>query len=196
MVSPIVQRTAETLTSLGLLGVDTPQSAPVTHPPRRVKTMAIAAGIQAQGGGSASEHPPPIAALHVLRPRLAPALVGVAALGGCVTIGMIDPTGGPVLCPFRAATGLYCPGCGSTRMLHHVFTGRFDLAIGDNPVALLMLPLLLWWGFVGLTAWAGGPRWTQPRFTASQTWALAACVGLFWILRNLPISPFTLLAPG
>lgn len=158
--------------------------------------MATAARIRGQDGASLSMQQPSIAARSVPRPRLAPALVGIAALGGCVTIGLVDPTGGPVLCPFRAATGLYCPGCGSTRMLHHVFTGRFDLAIGDNPLALLMLPLMLWWVVAGLTAWAGGPRWTQPRFTANQTWALAVGIGLFWILRNLPIGPFTLLAPG
>ena len=132
----------------------------------------------------------------VSRPRLAPIAVGLGLVGGCVAMGLIDPTGGPVLCPFRVATGLYCPGCGSTRMLHHVFTGRLDLAIGDNPVALLMLPLTLWWVFIAMTAWAGGPRWTEPRFRASHVWALASTVIAFWILRNIPLSPFTLLAPG
>ena len=120
----------------------------------------------------------------VARPRLAPIAVGLGLLGGCVAMGLIDPTGGPVLCPFRAATGLYCPGCGSTRMLHHVFTGRLDLAVGDNPVALLMLPLTLWWVFISMTAWAGGPRWTEPRFRASHVWALAgialALAALLW----------------
>ena len=132
----------------------------------------------------------------ISRPRLAPIAVGLGLVGGCVAMGLIDPTGGPVLCPFRAATGLYCPGCGSTRMLHHVFTGRFDLAVGDNPLSLLVLPLTLWWVFVALTAWAGGPRWTEPRFRAAHVWVLAGTVVAFWILRNIPVSPFTLLAPG
>ena len=152
--------------------------------------MAAIATLEGQGEGLATDTP------TVPRPRLAPGLAGLAMLGGCLAAGLIDPTGGPVLCPFRAATGLYCPGCGSTRMLHHVFTGRFDFATGDNPLALLMLPLTLWWVFVGLTAWAGGPRWAAPRFSANQVWILAVAVGLFWILRNIPTLPFTLLAPG
>lgn len=132
----------------------------------------------------------------ISRPRLAPIAVGLGLVAGCVTMGLVDPTGGPVLCPFRAATGWYCPGCGSTRMLHHVFTGRLDLAVGDNPLALLALPLTLWWVFIALTAWTGGPRWTEPQFTAIQVWFLAFVVIGFWILRNIPVSPFTLLAPG
>src|SRR4051812_28859789 len=31
-------------------------------------------------------------------------------------------------CPIYWATGLYCPGCGITRALHHLLHGRIDVA--------------------------------------------------------------------
>ena len=140
---------------------------------------------------AASIEPPTVA-----RPLLGPIIAGAIGLGACVAIGVVDPTGGPVLCPFRAMTGLYCPGCGATRMMHRLVVGDPLGALHMNPLAFVFIPLMAWWYFAGLTAMVGGPRWSTPRFTARQTAALAVAVLAFWILRNIPTSPFTLLAPG
>jgi hypothetical protein len=133
---------------------------------------------------------------EVRRPMLGPVFAGAIGLGVCVTAALVDPTGGPVLCPFRAATGLYCPGCGATRMMHRLMVGDPFGALHMNPLAFVFLPLMAWWSYAGLTAMLGGPRWPTPRFTARQTSALAIVVVAFWVLRNIPMSPFTLLAPG
>ena len=93
-------------------------------------------------------------------------------------------------------TGLYCPGCGATRMMHRLVVGDPLGALHMNPLAFVFIPLMVWWCFAGLTAMVGGPRWSTPRFTGRQTAALAVAVLAFWILRNIPSSPFTLLAPG
>lgn len=122
----------------------------------------------------------------VARPVLAPVLAGAMGLAGCVTMAVVDPTGGPVLCPFRAATGLACPGCGSTRMLHHLCTGDVGRAFLLNPLAFVMLPLVVWWLFAGVTARLGGPRWRTPRFSARAVWILAGVTLVFWVVRNLP----------
>ena len=132
----------------------------------------------------------------VPRPMLGPAIAGAIGLGTCVAFGIVNPEGGPTICPFRAATGLYCPGCGATRMMHQLMTGDVGRALRLNPLAFLFVPLMAWWCFAGLTAMLGGPRWATPTFTARQTWLLAGVVLAFWILRNIPTSPFTLLAPG
>lgn len=80
-------------------------------------------------------------------------------------------------------------------MLHSLMTGDVGRAARLNPLAFLLVPLMAWWAFAGLTALMGGPRWKTPTFTARQTWILAGVVLAFWVLRNIPASPFTLLAP-
>jgi len=53
---------------------------------------------------------------------------------------------GFVFCPFRALTGLPCPGCGMTRAFCAIGHGDFASAIGFNPLAPFVFAgaLLLW----------------------------------------------------
>ena len=112
-------------------------------------------------------------------------------LAGCVVAGLIDPRGGPTLCPFKAATGLDCPVCGSTRALHFVMRGQFATAAGYNVLFVLALPFLLAASFIGLSEMFGGP-WRMPRLRVSRRtlWILGAVVLCFGIVRNLPFAPF------
>ena len=51
---------------------------------------------------------------------------------------------GPVLCPFRLATGLPCPGCGLTRSWVAAAHGDLSTAFADNlfgPVSLVAVTL-------------------------------------------------------
>ncbi|MBL8924447.1 MAG: DUF2752 domain-containing protein [Myxococcaceae bacterium] len=50
---------------------------------------------------------------------------------------------GPDLCPLHRWTGLPCPGCGVTRGLMHVSHGELSLALGANPWALVLWPVLV-----------------------------------------------------
>jgi len=48
-------------------------------------------------------------------------------------------------CPFRACTGLDCPGCGATRAIAGLVHGRVITALHYNAlVVTLALPLLIW----------------------------------------------------
>ena len=49
------------------------------------------------------------------------------------------------VCPVRFLTGLACPGCGSLRALHDLLHGNWSAAWRLNPLAMLLLPALLWW---------------------------------------------------
>jgi hypothetical protein len=53
---------------------------------------------------------------------------------------------GFVLCPFRAVTGLPCPGCGMTRAFCAIGHGDFASAFGFNVLApfVFLAALLLW----------------------------------------------------
>lgn len=125
-------------------------------------------------------------------------LAGVSAAAmGAWALRRLDPNAADSLlpaCPFFSLTGLYCPGCGSTRCLHAL--AHFDLvaALAMNPLLVVALPLLAsmlaWNAGLQPAAWAPAARWLgQARL---WLWGLLG----FGVLRNLPFAPFAWLAPG
>lgn len=46
-------------------------------------------------------------------------------------------------CPLFTFTGLYCPGCGSQRAVHHILKGKIAAAAGLNLLVPLYLPLIV-----------------------------------------------------
>jgi hypothetical protein len=70
-------------------------------------------------------------------------MLAIAAAGGlCLSAALspADATGGPVVCPFRLATGLPCPGCGMTRAWVFMTHGRVADAVSANPFVLVTMP--------------------------------------------------------
>jgi hypothetical protein len=94
-----------------------------------------------------------------------------------------------VACPFHAATGLWCPGCGMTRASIDMLTGHPMAALGTNvlwPLAAVVV------GWVGLSLL--GHRLPRPTRVPSGVWLGAVAVTTaFGVLRNLPA--FGALAP-
>jgi hypothetical protein len=130
-----------------------------------------------------------------LKGLLAP--LGVAAAAGAVfgVVGVIDPNqpGHYPTCPFLWITGLYCPGCGTLRTVHALAHLDPVAALGLNPLAVVMIPFLLfWWGRWVVRAWQGRPQRTTLAHPA-WLWAFIAVVMVYWVVRNLPFGAF--LAP-
>lgn len=125
--------------------------------------------------------------------------IGVAALGGCgiAVLYVFDPRvpGNYPVCPFLSLTGCYCPGCGTLRALYQLLHGNIVLAFGHNPLTVLALPFIVYsFATSSLRAFhLPAPRqaFVHPRWV----WALLVGVVLFWALRNVPVAPFTVLAP-
>ncbi|WP_183094067.1 DUF2752 domain-containing protein [Nocardioides stalactiti] len=73
----------------------------------------------------------------------------VVAVGGVVAIGtsfLLSPDhieDGPVICPFRALTGLPCPGCGLTRSWVYAAHGWWRESFASNPFGLVVVAGLL-----------------------------------------------------
>ncbi len=130
------------------------------------------------------------------RSRAVPLIAGGLLLGGCVTLAIVDPTHGPPVCPFKAVTGLDCPGCGGTRAAHQLFTGHLGAALSYNVLAVAAMPFILWGLFTSLTAMLGGPRLRGISLSPGWTRAALVLVLAFWVLRNLPIAPFSWLGTG
>lgn len=81
-------------------------------------------------------------------------------------------------CPFKALTGLDCPGCGSQRALHALLHGRFSEAWHYNAA---LLPALLLAALYGLN-----PRRLRPVLhSTAAPFVVAALIVAWWIGRNL-----------
>ncbi|MDQ2587817.1 hypothetical protein CKY47_28270 [Saccharothrix yanglingensis] len=77
-----------------------------------------------------------------------PWAVVAAAVAGCGVLLVVDPNQPGALlppCPLYAITGVQCPACGSTRMVHALLHGDLAAAWHFNAVMLVAgLPLLAW----------------------------------------------------
>ncbi|MFT3990256.1 MAG: DUF2752 domain-containing protein [Luteolibacter sp.] len=99
-------------------------------------------------------------------------------------------------CVFRNTTGLLCPGCGMTRATYSTLHGQFYQAFRYNPLGFILLPVALLG--VSLETWSwlhGRPFISRMNLGNRGAKALVAAIFAYWILRNLPWWPFTLLAP-
>ena len=63
---------------------------------------------------------------------------GVVALGACASALGAGEAEGPTLCPFRLATGLPCPFCGTTRSLMALGRGDVEASFQLNPLGLVL----------------------------------------------------------
>lgn len=98
-------------------------------------------------------------------------------------------------CLFHKFTGLHCPGCGTTRGLHALLHGDISAALRFNVLTTVTVPLLAY--ALGKVVWrelSGATPQSKPLPTWTP-WAIAALIGFYWIVRNIPVYPFTLLAP-
>lgn len=98
-------------------------------------------------------------------------------------------------CAFHLVTGLHCPGCGATRAVHQLLHGHVGKAFRNNPLLMLALPYVGYSILSELRRAVGRRSWPQPFRSAWSVWVILALVMSFWFLRNLPVEPFSWLAP-
>lgn len=116
------------------------------------------------------------------------AVVTAGSLAAAATLASVDPNepGHYPTCPFLWTTGLYCPGCGTLRALHDVLHGDPAGALARNPLAVAMMPVLVFaWVCWGLRL-AGYDAPQPTRLDARWIWALLGVVLTYWLLRNVP----------
>jgi hypothetical protein len=121
-------------------------------------------------------------------------IIILAAGAGLLLYFFVEPKDGNLpKCIFHQLTGFYCPGCGGQRSLHALLNGNFLLAIDYNLLFILLLPFILYFMFVFITGkkYSGSSFIYKPYFSLT----IAIVVVSFWILRNIPVMPFSWLAP-
>lgn len=94
-------------------------------------------------------------------------------------------------CPFHKLTGLYCPGCGITRMILSILQLDFYQAFRYNAFLMILLPFALVYGILYFTAWIQDRQ--VPRLP-NIVWNILLIAAIaFMIIRNIPL--FSFLAP-
>jgi len=127
--------------------------------------------------------------------------IALAAAAGAAAIGVgllleFDPNQADSPFPgcfFFAFTGWHCVSCGLTRALHALVHGDVIRAFSMNPLAMTMLflsPLLGAWKM----GWRPGVLRPLIAVLSEPKFWLVLLPG-YWLARNLPWFPFTLLAP-
>jgi hypothetical protein len=93
----------------------------------------------------------------------------------------------PVVCSFRAQSGMPCLGCGGTHALALASRGKVLAAIATNPLGA-WAGLVLWGGILlGLASVVSGrwSAWLPILATLVASGALAFLAALFWWSRQL-----------
>ncbi len=120
--------------------------------------------------------------------------VGAVAASACLYFLSPERPGACPPCPFHYLTGLYCPGCGSLRAAARLLRGDVAGALGFNPLFVVLLPWILY-----ECASEAGQALTGRGFpkliSGRGVWALLTVVIAYFVLRNVPAWPLTLLAP-
>lgn len=129
--------------------------------------------------------------------RVLAAAGALTATAGAFVVGYFNPltAGFFPACPLFQLTGLSCPGCGLTRGFHALFGGDVFGALGFNallPVFSLVFVYLL---IALLMIAVRGRGISLSIFRPNLIWSFFVVAVAFGVVRNLPVYPFTLLAP-
>jgi Protein of unknown function (DUF2752) len=80
--------------------------------------------------------------------------------------------------------------------MHQLLNGHIQVAFAMNPFAVIALPFLLYGLASQISLEVRGRRLPGFFIPGGWIWAMAVMIVMFGILRNLPLAPFNLLAPG
>lgn len=107
-----------------------------------------------------------VPALDALVSRWTPLHTAMVAGGYGTVAASIDPYRPRLLgCPVHAATGGWCPGCGSTRAVHELLHGDLAATMAAHP---LVIPAVVLLGSLWLAAVVRQVRPTARSFTATD----------------------------
>jgi len=120
---------------------------------------------------------------------LALAAVAILLLAAAAVLPLDAPPLSMLSCPFRAATGWPCPGCGCTRAFHYAVRGQLGLAIAHSPLgtllALLCAAHVLWTAL----RLAGLPYAPALELTRRARWAAVTALAANWLFVALWSAP-------
>jgi hypothetical protein len=96
------------------------------------------------------------------------------------------------VCFFHKTTGLLCPGCGCLRAMHELLHGHIGTAFRFNPLLIVSLPFLAWFG-ANYALQRGGSRSETMTIRPIWIWIFLIAAMAFGVMRNLPGTPLAML---
>jgi Protein of unknown function (DUF2752) len=116
------------------------------------------------------------------------ALLAFGGLATLIVLFAVNPARHQIYpeCWLYATTGLQCPGCGGLRATHQLLHGQLAAAWALNPLAVLVAPLLGWFGVDSWLKLAGHRGLSRSAPRPFLIWLALAVVLLFGVVRNLP----------
>ena len=98
-------------------------------------------------------------------------------------------------CPFFTMTGFLCPGCGSQRGISALLHGDILQAIRYNVLLVASLPLVIYSAIVSIiNIFRTKPLIQKIFYSPVFVKIVFAVIVLFWLIRNIPAYPFTMLS--
>lgn len=95
-----------------------------------------------------------------------------------------------LFCPIKKVTGLYCPGCGVTRMLLSILKGNFYQAFRYNPLIFILLPFFIIYYLDYLYCSTKKKKPSFSRLEPGIWYVLITIFLVYGVLRNIPIFDF------
>ncbi len=119
---------------------------------------------------------------------------GAVILAALAYLCVLRALGRGLDCPLWRATGLYCPGCGVSRMCLRLLRADLAGAFRANPLLLLALPALAGLCLAHAVRYVKRGPGQVPRWESRCWLVLAAVFVVYGAARNLPALAF--LAPA
>ena len=115
---------------------------------------------------------------------------------GIIYILWVKYTGLGLGCPFYKISGLFCPGCGVSRMFLNIFKGDFYLAFRSNVLLFTMLPVFVVYSIYKFFTYVKYGVQAQKKIETILIWGVVFMLILFGVLRNIDyfsyLSPFNI----
>lgn len=96
-------------------------------------------------------------------------------------------------CMINLATGLHCPGCGTTRAVASLLKGNIQEALQNNILLFIWGPYIMYIGLIKIRAELKGIEYKPWQPNKLIIFLLISIVIAFTIVRNLPIESCTVL---
>ena len=89
-------------------------------------------------------------------------------------------------CLVHEITGLYCPGCGVTRMIINILNGNFYQAFRYNPLLFISIPFFILYFLDLIISKVKNKKMVTELFEPHIWYILIGIFIIYGILRNIP----------